>query len=485
MIDRTPEAVLSAFSESRSRSFLVLLALITLIPLVGVPLALISAGSFGGGLPGGVALLVITGPMHVAATSFFYFDRAFWPVMRESPLRCVWSPAWLPIGLLGLGVAGMALIGPLARLLIFVFHNVWLFYHYQRQNFGLISFVSTSVGGGRLPPRVNTTLNTAALGGIVAMLGTPGFYPYADGLMGPHAYFALRIVGTAVYAASVLMMIATFWREPRLRASAWLTGALVVGMAFFLPAVAFRTSALAFLPYAIAHGAQYILMMTVVVKVAFFYPANLSFESMTKMKKVQPQLEKLKAAHKDDPAGMQQAMMRLYKEEKINPMLGCLPMLATIPVFIGLFHVLNVSIEMRHAPFFGWIRDLSARDPTTILNLFGLIPWNPSATPLIGSVLNGPLHLGAWPLLYGFTMWLTQSMSPPAADPTQQKIMMWMPIVFTFVMTQLAAGLMIYYCWSNLLTILQQYVIMRRFKVDNPIDKGIRKLTGKPNPAPG
>src|SRR6185369_15371169 len=230
MIDRTPEAVLSAFSESRSRSFLVLLALITLIPLVGVPLALISAGSFGGGLPGGVALLVITGPMHVAATIFFYFDRAFWPVMRESPLRCVWSPAWLPIGLLGLGVAGMALIGPLARLLIFVFHNVWLFYHYQRQNFGLISFVSTSVGGGRLPPRVNTTLNTAALGGIVAMLGTPGFYPYADGLMGPHAYFALRIVGTAVYAASVLMMIATFWREPRLRASAWLTGALVVGM---------------------------------------------------------------------------------------------------------------------------------------------------------------------------------------------------------------------------------------------------------------
>jgi len=140
---------------------------------------------------------------------------------------------------------------------------------------------------------------------------------------------------------------------------------------------------------------------------------------------------------------------------------------------------------MRHAPFFGWIRDLSARDPTTILNLFGLIPWDPSATPLIGSVLNGPLHLGAWPLLYGFTMWLTQSMSPPAADPTQQKIMMWMPIVFTFVMTQLAAGLMIYYCWSNLLTILQQYVIMRRFKVDNPIDKGIRKLTGKPNPAPG
>ena len=226
-----------------------------------------------------------------------------------------------------------------------------------------------------------------------------------------------------------------------------------------------------------------ILMMTVVVKIAFFYPANLSFESMTKMKKVQPQLEKLKAQHQNDPAGMQQAMMKLYREEKINPLLGCLPMLATIPVFLGLFYVLNVTIEMRHAPFYGWIRDLSAPDPTTIWNLFGLLPYRVEDIPLIGGFMGGPVRLGVWPLLYGFTMWLTQSMSPPAADPMQQKIIMWMPVIFTLIMGTFASGLLIYYVWSNLLTILQQYVIMRRFKVDNPIDAGLRRLTGKPKPA--
>lgn len=264
MIDHMPEAVLSAIPESRSRGFLILLAFITLIPLLGVPLALTAASSFGTGLPGSLTLVLITGPMHVAATSFFYFDRAFRPLMRESPLRCLWSPACLPLAILGLGVGGMALIGPWARLLIFGFHNIWLFYHYQRQNFGLISFVSTSVGGGRLSPRVNTTLNTAALGGIVAVLGTPGFYPYTDGILTAHAYLAMRTVGTAIYVISVFMMILMFRREPRLRESTWLAGALVVGVAFFLPAVVFRSTALSFLPYAIAHGAQYILMMTVV-----------------------------------------------------------------------------------------------------------------------------------------------------------------------------------------------------------------------------
>lgn len=259
-----PEAVLSAIPAARSRSFLILLAFITLIPLLGVPLALGAAKSFGTGLPGSLTLVLITGPMHVAATSFFYFDRAFQPVMRESPLKCLWSPVWLPLALLGLGVGGMALIGTWARLLIFVFHNVWLFYHYQRQNFGLISFVSTSVGGGRLSPRVNTTLNMAALGAIIAVLGAPGFYPYKDGILTPSACLALRTVGIAIYVASIFAMISTFRREPRLRESIWLTGALVLGIAFFLPAVVFRSSALSFLPYAIAHGAQYILMMTVV-----------------------------------------------------------------------------------------------------------------------------------------------------------------------------------------------------------------------------
>jgi YidC/Oxa1 family membrane protein insertase len=132
--------------------------------------------------------------------------------------------------------------------------------------------------------------------------------------------------------------------------------------------------------------------------------------------------------------------------------------------------VLTVSIEMRHAHFFGWINDLSARDPTNIWNLFGLIPWDPAHAPLIGSLLAGPLGLGVLALLYGASMWLSTAMSPPAGDPTQQKMMQFMPLIFTFVMAPFAVGLLIYWVWSNILSILQQYVIMRRFKVENPID---------------
>jgi YidC/Oxa1 family membrane protein insertase len=228
-----------------------------------------------------------------------------------------------------------------------------------------------------------------------------------------------------------------------------------------------------------------ILALTVLVKVIFFYPANLSFESMTKMKKIQPDVETLRAKYKEDPAKQQQELMALYAREKINPLLGCLPMLATIPVFLALFKVLSVSIEMRHAPFFGWVQDLSARDPTTIFNLFGLIPWDPAHAPLIGTILSTSLHIGVWPLLYGLFQWLTMQMSPPAPDPMQQKIMQFMPVVFTFVLSQLAVGLLIYYTWSNLLTILQQYVIMRRFKVENPIDKIFARLTGRTYKVPG
>jgi YidC/Oxa1 family membrane protein insertase len=228
-----------------------------------------------------------------------------------------------------------------------------------------------------------------------------------------------------------------------------------------------------------------ILALTVLVKVIFFYPANLSFESMTKMKKIQPDVEALRGKFKDDPAKQQQELMALYAREKINPLLGCLPMLATIPVFLALFKVLSVSIEMRHAPFFGWVQDLSARDPTTIFNLFGLIHWDPATAPLIGGILSTSLHIGIWPLLYGLFQWLTMAMTPPAPDPTQQRIMQFMPIVFTFVLSQLAVGLLIYYTWSNLLTILQQYVIMRRFKVENPIDKIIARLSGKTPQAAG
>lgn len=222
-----------------------------------------------------------------------------------------------------------------------------------------------------------------------------------------------------------------------------------------------------------------ILSLTVLVKIAFFYPTSLSFESATKMKKVQPEMELLRTKYKDDPTKQQQELMALYGREKINPLLGCLPMLATIPVFLALFKVLSVSIEMRHAPFFGWVQDLSSRDPTTVFNLFGLIPWDPSHAPLIGGILATTLHIGVWPMLYGLFQWLTLAMSPPAGDKTQQQIMQMMPIVFTFVLSQLAVGLLIYYTWSNLLTILQQYVIMRRFKVENPIDKIIERVTGK------
>ena len=222
-----------------------------------------------------------------------------------------------------------------------------------------------------------------------------------------------------------------------------------------------------------------ILALTVVVRLLLFYPANLSYESLTKMKKVQPQVEELRARLKDDPQRQQQELMRLYQSEKINPLMGCLPMLATIPVFLALFKVLSVSIEMRHAPFYGWIRDLSARDPTTIFNLFGLIPWDPATLPYIGGLLNGPLHIGIWPLAYGFTQWLSMKLSPPAPDPMQQRLMELMPVIFTFVMAPFAVGLMIYYTWSNVLTILQQYVIMRKYQVENPIDDFIAKLRAR------
>lgn len=222
-----------------------------------------------------------------------------------------------------------------------------------------------------------------------------------------------------------------------------------------------------------------IMLLTVVLKLILYPMADKSYESMAKMKKIAPEVEKLKAKHKDDPAKQQQEMMVLYQKEKINPMVGCLPIFIQIPVFYSLYKVLTVTIEMRHAPFFGWIHDLSARDPSTIFNLFGLIPWNPATAPMIGGFLDGNLHIGVWPLLYGFTMWLTQSMNPPAGDPMQQRIFQFFPIIFTFTLSQFSVGLVIYWCWSNILTIIQQYVIMRRYKVETPIDRILARLQGK------
>jgi YidC/Oxa1 family membrane protein insertase len=222
-----------------------------------------------------------------------------------------------------------------------------------------------------------------------------------------------------------------------------------------------------------------ILLLTVVVKVLFFPLANKSYESMSMMRKVAPQMEEIKKKYEKDPQKLQQETMALYQREKINPLMGCLPMLAQIPVFYALFKVLSVTIEMRHAPFFGWVNDLSSRDPTTFMNLFGLIPWDPATMPMIGGFLSGPLHIGVWPLIYGLSMWLSQAMNPPAPDPIQQKIFQLFPIIFTFTMAQFSVGLVIYWFWQNILTVLQQYMIMHRLKVENPIDSFIARVSGK------
>jgi YidC/Oxa1 family membrane protein insertase len=225
-----------------------------------------------------------------------------------------------------------------------------------------------------------------------------------------------------------------------------------------------------------------LLLLTVSVRLLLFWPAHLSYASATKMKKIQPELDKLKQKHKDDPAAQQKAMMELWQREKINPMLGCLPMLATIPVFLSLFKVLSVTIEMRHAPFFTLVRDLSAPDPSTVWNLFGLIPWDPATLPVIGGMMAGGgfLHVGVWAITYAFTTWLSQSMTPTTGmDPTQQKMLQLMPWFFMFIMARFTVGLLIYYTWSNLLTVLQQYVIMRRFKVENPIDNLIARVRAR------
>jgi YidC/Oxa1 family membrane protein insertase len=200
-----------------------------------------------------------------------------------------------------------------------------------------------------------------------------------------------------------------------------------------------------------------------------------------KMKKIQPELKDLQTRLKADPPALQKEMMALYQREKVNPVSGCVPVLFQIPLFYSLTKIFTVTIEMRHAPFFGWIHDLSARDPTTIFNLFGLIPWDPSAAPLIGAILGGMLHVGVWPLAYGLSIWVSQSMTPmTGVDPTQQALMKFMPVMFTFIMAQYSVGLLIYWTWSSLITILQQYIMMRRFKVDNPIDDLLRRVSARP-----
>jgi len=205
-----------------------------------------------------------------------------------------------------------------------------------------------------------------------------------------------------------------------------------------------------------------ILLVTVMVKAIFFPLANKSYASMAAMRKVQPEIKALQEKFGDDRQGMQKAQMELFKREKINPVAGCWPMLIQIPVFFSLYKVLFVTIEMRQAPFFGWIQDLAARDPTNIFNLLGLLPYDPTALPLIGTFLA----IGIWPLIMGITMWVQMQLNPPPTDPTQKMIFGLMPIIFTFMLGTFPAGLVIYWAWNNFLGVIQQYYIMRRHGVD-------------------
>jgi YidC/Oxa1 family membrane protein insertase len=207
-----------------------------------------------------------------------------------------------------------------------------------------------------------------------------------------------------------------------------------------------------------------IMVLTLTIKILFFPLANRSYRAMSKMKLLQPEIQKLRDKYGEDKAKLNQEVMALYKRVGANPMAGCLPIFVQIPVFFSLYKVLYVTIEMRQAPFYGWIHDLSVPDPTTVLNLFGLISWDPTpyfALPVIGSFLH-LVSIGAWPIIMGITMFLQQKLNPAPADPVQAKMMMALPIVFTFMLGQFPAGLVIYWSWNNLLSIAQQWVIMHR-----------------------
>ncbi|MBF0332693.1 MAG: membrane protein insertase YidC [Alphaproteobacteria bacterium] len=212
---------------------------------------------------------------------------------------------------------------------------------------------------------------------------------------------------------------------------------------------------LQFLNTALGNFGLAILAFTVAIKAVLFPLANKSYQAMSKMKKLQPEVQKLQQRFGEDKARLNQELMALYKREKANPVSGCLPVLVQIPIFFALYKVLFVTIEMRHAPFYGWIHDLSAPDPTTVANLFGLIPWTPPAF----------LMIGVWPLIMGATMFLQQKLNPQPTDPVQAKMFLFLPIVFTFLLASFPAGLVIYWAWSNTLSIIQQWVIMRKMGV--------------------
>ena len=204
-----------------------------------------------------------------------------------------------------------------------------------------------------------------------------------------------------------------------------------------------------------------IIAFTTCVKLLFFPLANYSYRSMSKMKLLGPKMQALRERLKDDPSKMQAEMMAMYRAEKVNPASGCLPMVVQIPVFFSLYKVIFTTIEMRQAPFYGWIHDLSQPDPTNVFNLFGLIPFDPST-------ISPYLHLGLWPLIMGGTMFLQQKLNPPPPDPVQARMFQFMPIIFTFMLARFPAGLVIYWTTNNLLSVAQQWFIMRRTRLARP-----------------
>jgi YidC/Oxa1 family membrane protein insertase len=228
------------------------------------------------------------------------------------------------------------------------------------------------------------------------------------------------------------------------------------GLYYFITKPIFFT--LRFLHGILGNFGLAILALTFLIKLAFFPLANKSYAAMSKMKLLQPEMQKVRERFPDDKARQQQETMALYKKVGANPLAGCLPIVIQIPVFFSLYKVLFVTIEMRHAPFFGWIHDLSAPDPTSFANLFGLLPFDPLAVPTIGHFLA----IGAWPLIMGVTMFLQQKLNPQPVDPVQARMFMFLPVMFTYMLSGFPAGLVIYWAWNNLLSIAQQWAIMHR-----------------------
>ena len=215
--------------------------------------------------------------------------------------------------------------------------------------------------------------------------------------------------------------------------------------------------ALHFLSSLVGNFGVGIIILTICIRIVLFPLANKSFKSMNSMRMITPEIQRIRERYKDDRQRMNQEMFAMYKEKKINPAAGCLPILIQIPIFFALYKVLFVSIEMRHAPFFGWIQDLSAPDPTSLFNLFGLIPWD---TPSF-------LTIGIWPILMGVTMFLQQKINPPPPDPIQAKIFMMLPFIFTFLLATFPSGMVVYWTVNNILSIAQQYILLRKQSKEN------------------